>query len=147
VAAELQGIGLDVARRSAGAPPPTAPGVYVADTLGELGLFLRLAGIVVMGGGFAEGVGGHNPMEAASLGRAILTGPKVANAQALYDEMAQAGAVVRVADEPALAAELARLAAEPQAAAALGAAALAYAKAQAGRLEAVLPQILELVPA
>ena len=44
-----------------------SPGVsaYVADTLGELGLFLRLAPVVVMGGSFVAHVGGHNPLEAA----------------------------------------------------------------------------------
>jgi 3-deoxy-D-manno-octulosonic-acid transferase len=145
VAEALRRDGLAVARRTAGEPPPPAPGVYLADTLGELGLFLRLAGVVVMGGGFAPSVGGHNPLEAARLGCAILTGPDVANARAIYDEMAAAGAAVVVADQPALQAELSRLADAPDASAELGRRALAYAGQQSGRLAAALQAILELV--
>jgi 3-deoxy-D-manno-octulosonic-acid transferase len=147
IAAELRGEGLAVARRSLGEHAPPAPGVYLADTLGELGLFLRAAPMVVIGGGFFPGIGGHNPLEAARLGCTILSGPHVANAQAVYDEMDADGAALRVADAPALARELARLQADPAAAEALGRAALDYARRQGAELEARLPLILELLPA
>jgi 3-deoxy-D-manno-octulosonic-acid transferase len=147
IAAELRAGGFAVARRSRGESPPAAPGVYLADTLGELGLFLRAAPVTVMGGGFFAGVGGHNPLEAARLGCAILTGPHVANARAIYDEMAEAGAALRLAGAEDLAGALARLAAAPQAAEALGRAALAYAERQGAELDARLPLILELLAA
>jgi 3-deoxy-D-manno-octulosonic-acid transferase len=56
--------------------------LYVADTLGELGLFLRLADVVVMGGSFGPPsvrppVGGHNPLEPARLGKPSVTGPTI----------------------------------------------------------------------
>ncbi len=53
--------------------------VYVSDTVGELGLWYRLADLVVLGGSFVEGVGGHNPLEPARLGRAIVVGPWTEN--------------------------------------------------------------------
>jgi 3-deoxy-D-manno-octulosonic-acid transferase len=147
LAVELAGLGLTVARRSLGEPVPSEPGVYLADTLGELGLLLRLAPVVVMGGGFASRVGGHNPLEAARLGCAVLSGPHVANAREIYGEMAAEGAAELVEDEAALARVLSELAADPGRAAALGRAAQAYAERQGAALAAVLPLILELIPA
>jgi 3-deoxy-D-manno-octulosonic-acid transferase len=92
VAADLAGLGLTTARRSAGGVPPPGTRAYVADTLGELGLLFRLADVAVMGGGFAPGIGGHNPLEPARLGLPILTGPSVFNAPQVYaqklDELA-----------------------------------------------------------
>ena len=66
--------GLAAARRDAGGDPATAK-VYVADTLGELGLFFRLARLAFIGGSFVGGAGGHNPLEPARLGCAIVAGP------------------------------------------------------------------------
>ncbi|QYK40138.1 MAG: 3-deoxy-D-manno-octulosonic acid transferase [Paracoccaceae bacterium] len=75
VVAAAVAAGLPVARRSAGAMP--VPGVYVADSFGETGLWYRLSPVVLVGGGF--GVGGHNPWEGARLGAALLHGPDVRN--------------------------------------------------------------------
>ena len=58
--------------------------VYLADTLGELGLFFRLADVAVMGGGFVAGVGGHNPLEPARLGVGVVSGPHVVNFADIY---------------------------------------------------------------
>ena len=52
--------------------------VYLADTLGELGVFYKLSSIVFMGGTFAD-KGGHNPIEAAQYNCAILYGPSCYN--------------------------------------------------------------------
>ncbi len=68
--------GLTVALRSQRAQPMPDIGVYVADTLGELGLIYRLAPIVFMGGSLATH-GGQNPIEAIRLGAAVLHGPHV----------------------------------------------------------------------
>ena len=46
-------------------------GIYIADTLGELGLIYRLAPIVFMGGSLASH-GGQNPIEAIRLGAAVV---------------------------------------------------------------------------
>ena len=52
--------------------------VYLADTLGELAAFMAHARVVVMGGSF-DATGGHNLIEPASLGCAIITGPSDSN--------------------------------------------------------------------
>ncbi|CAN7206719.1 3-deoxy-D-manno-octulosonic acid transferase [Phenylobacterium sp. LjRoot219] len=139
--------GLAAARRSQGAALAPEAQAYVADTLGEMGLFLRLADVVVMGGSFVAGIGGHNPLEAARLGAAIVTGPHVANAEALYAEMAAEAAVIPAADAAALARHIAGLLDQPQIAQRLGEAALDYARRQDAALDAALPLIDALVGA
>jgi 3-deoxy-D-manno-octulosonic-acid transferase len=74
---------LPVARRSVGEVP--GPGVYLADTIGEMGLWYRLAPVALIGGGF--GIGGHNPWEAARLGCAVLHGPGVENFSQDYKDL------------------------------------------------------------
>lgn len=74
--------------------------VYVVDTLGELGLFYKLAQIACIGRSFSlDGGGGHNPIEAALLDCAILHGPKVQNLQEVYDELDQKGAALKIPNE------------------------------------------------
>ncbi|MFC3079000.1 3-deoxy-D-manno-octulosonic acid transferase [Phenylobacterium terrae] len=146
VAAELTALGLTAALRSRGEAPGGAD-VYLADTLGELGLFFRLAAVTVMGGAFVPGVGGHNPLEPARLGCAVVTGADVFNAADVYAEMAEAGAVVVVGDEAELAATLRDLLATPDRASSLGAAALAYAQRQGAALDEALARLSPLLPA
>jgi 3-deoxy-D-manno-octulosonic-acid transferase len=143
VAAELAALGIACARRSLGEPPRRD--VYIADTLGETGLFLRLADFAVMGGGFAEGVGGHNPLEPARLGLSVLTGPSIFNAQSLFEEMFAEAAAICAADEAALARHMAGLLTYPHIARRMGDAALAYAGRQGAALEAALDRLAPLV--
>jgi 3-deoxy-D-manno-octulosonic-acid transferase len=74
IAAELQGQGLAVARRALGALPDAACDVYVADTIGELGMLYRLAPVAFVGGSLVDR-GGHNPIEAVRHDAVVLTGP------------------------------------------------------------------------
>ena len=76
IAAETGGI--PAARRATGEPPP-AEGVWIADTLGELGLFYRLAGIAFVGRSLIPSGGGQNPLEPARLGCAVAVGPHTGN--------------------------------------------------------------------
>lgn len=133
-------------RRSAAALPGAGP-IYVADTLGELGLFFRLADVVVMGGSFVPGVGGHNPLEPARLGCAIVTGPDVFNAADLYAALTAEGAAIRVADAEGLAAAVRRLLDDPAVARRMGEAARAYAAREARALETALAALEPLLPA
>ena len=81
--------GLTAALRSAGLPPSQGDAVYVADVLGELGLWYRLTGIACIGGSLVP-VGGHNPIEAAQLGCALLYGPHMFTVAGVAAEL-QAG--------------------------------------------------------
>jgi 3-deoxy-D-manno-octulosonic-acid transferase len=93
--------GQTVALRSQRAQPMPDIGVYVADTLGELGLFYRLAPIVFMGGSLAEH-GGQNPIEAIRLGAAVVHGPHVWNFAEIYGTLDKAQGADLVGDEEAL---------------------------------------------
>lgn len=147
VAAELRGLGFCVARRAAGEPMTAKTNAYVADTLGEMGLFLRLAVVVVMGGSFAPGIGGHNPMEAARLGKPLVTGPHAFNAREIYDEMFVEAAALEAADAGALALHLRSLLDNPMIARRVGEAALTYAERQGAALETALARLEPLLPA
>ena len=66
--------------------PGASASVYLADTIGELGLWYRLAPVALVGGSIAA-VGGHNPHEPLALGCAVLHGPNVWNFSESYAEL------------------------------------------------------------
>ncbi|MCT4682879.1 MAG: 3-deoxy-D-manno-octulosonic acid transferase [Roseicyclus sp.] len=78
-------------RRSAGEGPERETTVYLADTMGELGLWYRLATVSFVGGSWVP-IGGHNPFEPAALGSAILHGPYVTNFVDIYQRLTEARA-------------------------------------------------------
>jgi 3-deoxy-D-manno-octulosonic-acid transferase len=93
---------LPVTRRSLGEGPPDAAGIWIADTLGELGLFYSLAGIAFVGGSLVPH-GGQNPLEPARLGCAVAVGPHVGNFVEPVAILEAAGALTMVADVDELA--------------------------------------------
>ncbi len=83
--------------------PAVDDDIYIADTLGELGLFYKLADIAMIGRSFSsDGGGGHNPIEAAQFGCAVLTGPNNQYQRQIYDDMRMAGAVIEIMAEDIL---------------------------------------------
>jgi 3-deoxy-D-manno-octulosonic-acid transferase len=97
--------GLKTAQRSRGELPKTDTDVYIADTLGELGLIYRLSPMVFMGGSLV-GHGGQNPIEAIRLGAAVVHGPHVWNFAEIYGALDRAHGAEPVADEEALTGKL-----------------------------------------
>jgi 3-deoxy-D-manno-octulosonic-acid transferase len=83
--------------RSGGALPDRRTEIYIADTMGELGLLYRLAPIVFIGGSLVPH-GGQNPIEAAKLGAAILHGPHVRNFAEIYAALDDRHGAEEVAD-------------------------------------------------
>lgn len=75
--------------------------VYIADTLGELGVFFDLSPVVFLGGSFGQ-EGGHNPYEPAHFQSAILYGPNVRNFVDGYEALSESGAATQVDDPEAL---------------------------------------------
>ena len=73
--------------------------VYIADTLGELGVFFALSPVAFVGGSFGQ-EGGHNPYEPARFGAAIVSGPRVKNFADAYASLTELGAAIQV-DAPA----------------------------------------------
>jgi 3-deoxy-D-manno-octulosonic-acid transferase len=96
VMALAEAAGLAAARRGAGGDPGRAR-VYVADTLGELGLFFRLARVAFIGGSLVRGLGGHNPLEPARLSCATASGSYTEH-WPVYDALRRENAVRTVTD-------------------------------------------------
>ena len=92
---------LDAPRRSLGGDP--AGGLWVVDTMGELGLLFRLAPVVFMGGSLV-GHGGQNPWEPARLRCAVAVGPHTANFAEAVAALGAAGGLAVVGDAAGLAA-------------------------------------------
>ncbi len=82
--------GVRAALRSRDEMPDAGIDIYVADTMGELGVFYRLAPVVFMGGSLVPH-GGQNPIEPAKLGAAIVHGPHVFNFTDVYEALDRAG--------------------------------------------------------
>lgn len=90
-------------RGDAKTPPADNDDIYIADTMGELGLFYSLAPIAMIGRSFSDdGGGGHNPVEAAQLNCAVLTGPNVQYQQEMFDDMFDEGAAIQAKTEEQL---------------------------------------------
>lgn len=99
----------NVSRRSSGENPDITTQVYIADTIGEMGLWYRLASVSFVGHSLDinyENLEGKNPFEAAALGSAILHGPAVSYFAESYDALAAARAARQITDAASLAASV-----------------------------------------
>ena len=94
---------LNAPRRAAGQDPPQDAGIWIADTMGELGLWYRLAPIAFVGRSLIRSGGGQNPLEPARLGCCIAVGPYTGNFIDHVALLRDAGGLVDVADAAALA--------------------------------------------
>lgn len=132
-------------RRSEGKLPGPEAGVYVADTLGELGLFFRLADLALVGATLVP-KGGHNPLEPARLGCPILLGPHTENVREMAEALVAAGGALRVEAGGLLAQAVTNVLSNPELARSMTRAASTIAADAAhlpGRLAAA---ILDLLP-
>jgi 3-deoxy-D-manno-octulosonic-acid transferase len=114
IARMIEAAGLHAGLRSREELPTATTDIYVADTMGELGLFYRLAPIVFMGGSLVEH-GGQNPIEAVKLGASIVHGPHVFNFTDVYDALDRAGGARRADSQETLVKQLGQLLADPAA--------------------------------
>lgn len=135
---DLKKDGLAVALRSAGEPISADTDIYLADGMGELGLFFSVAEVVFVGGSLV-GHGGHNPIEPARLGCAVLFGPHMGNFATIAAAFLAAGAARQVADPPALAHAVDEMLAAPDA----RAAAIAAGAALAADNQRVLDRVMD----
>jgi 3-deoxy-D-manno-octulosonic-acid transferase len=103
---------LHAALRSHGDLPTATTDIYVADTLGELGLFYRLSPVVFMGGSLVPH-GGQNPIEAIKLGASIVHGPHVFNFSDVYGALDAAKGTGIADTQEALTKQLGQLLADP----------------------------------
>lgn len=147
IADSLTSYGLSLRfRGEAGVLPLKGDDLYIADTLGELGLFYRLASVACIGRSMSEdGGGGHNPLEAAQLGCAVLHGPHIQNLQQIFDDMDSAGAATKVGGEKELSETLAGLFESTILLQELQKAGHAFAEGKAGVIHRVIDEIQPLL--
>ncbi len=142
VASKLENAGLAFVRRSA-MGPLELPGVLLLDSMGELsGLFSR-ADVVFMGGTLVPR-GGHNILEPAMFGKAIVVGPHMENFQQIADAFLAADAMVRIGTPAELAPAVGGLIRDRAAAEALGRRAKACSEAQTGATSTAVARIRRL---
>ncbi len=92
VAALIQHSGLSMARRSAAETIDITTQVYLADSMGELMNWYALADMALVGGSLVK-VGGHNPVEPASVATPVLMGTYTQSCQSVVDKLASVGAL------------------------------------------------------
>jgi 3-deoxy-D-manno-octulosonic-acid transferase len=102
LAAEMRAQGLDVARRSAGDKITSETDILLGDTIGEMGLYLRLTEIAFVGRSLTS-EGGQNPLEPAMLDTAVLAGRNVQNFRDAYQRLVESGGAKFVRDRDMLA--------------------------------------------
>ncbi|TCP61626.1 3-deoxy-D-manno-octulosonic-acid transferase [Rhodovulum bhavnagarense] len=115
LADRLRNEGWAVALRSANEEPEPETQIYIADTEGELGLWLRLAPVCFIGGTLGADAGA-DPYAAAALGSAILHGPATGGHPVHYRRLANAQAARQVRDAASMAEALGDLIAPARAA-------------------------------
>ncbi|WP_275789220.1 lipid IV(A) 3-deoxy-D-manno-octulosonic acid transferase [Pararhizobium gei] len=102
IEAMLNAKGLTVARRTRNDPITPETDIFLGDTIGEMGLYLRLTEVAFVGRSlFADG--GQNPLEPAMLGCAILSGGNVQNFRETYQTLAKNGSAKIIRDVEMLA--------------------------------------------
>jgi 3-deoxy-D-manno-octulosonic-acid transferase len=140
VKASLDAKNIAHATRSSRRSPVAQTEVFLVDTLGELLAFYAAADIAFVGGSLVP-IGGHNLLEPAALGVAVLTGPNNFNAPDIARALFERDAALQVANETELAAAVARLFDDRSEREALGARALAVLTSNKGALQRLLALI------
>ena len=119
--------------------------VVILDTIGELAHLFQVATVVFVGGSLVD-QGGHNILEPAVHGKAIVIGPHMENFAEIAEAFLRNQAAVQVADASELSATVVRLFGDPVARARLGAAARALVEANRGAKPRTLDAIAALLP-
>ena len=92
VAALIESAALQMARRSTNETVSTQTQIYLADTMGELMQWYELADVALVGGSLVD-IGGHNPVEPASVATPIIMGQYTQSCQNVVDKLAGVGAL------------------------------------------------------
>jgi 3-deoxy-D-manno-octulosonic-acid transferase len=136
--------GIGAARRGGGALPQAGDGAYIADTIGEMGTLLAVARVTFVGGSLVPH-GGHNPIEPAQAGSAIIHGPHMTNFLDITARLAAGGGSAEVADAASLAREVGALLTDEPRRRARAEAAARVAGEAAGAVEGVFAALEPLV--
>lgn len=145
IAALAQSRGLGLARRSAGEPVTPRTAIYLADTMGEIAAFYSAIPVTFLAGSLVP-VGGHNPIEPAHCGTALVFGPLIPNNRDAADALLAAGGATEIRDAASLAETVGALLDDPAAAAQMAASARAVAAEGRAGLDRILDALSPLLP-
>ncbi len=126
--------------------PDAGDDVFVVDTLGELARYYACVDVAFVGGSLVE-VGGHNLLEPAAAGTAMVTGPHLFNFADIAAQLQAAGALRIGADEAAVGDALEALLADADARGEMAAAAQELLAQGRGALRRTLGFIDTMAPA
>ena len=70
--------------------------IVIIDSFGKLDQYFKISDLVILGGSFLKNIGGHNPIEPASYGCAIISGNYVDNWTNIYEDMVKANSCIMV---------------------------------------------------
>ena len=138
--------GYAAAMRSQGEAINADTQIYLFDTIGEMGLAYRLAALTVMCGSLVKGLSGHNPLEPACLGSAVMTGGHIASFADIYNTMFKFNAAHRIVSPEIIGKEVVSLLGTPEKLSALQNKALKFAKSRNDVLAFVWSELLPLLP-
>ncbi|MEJ0062600.1 MAG: 3-deoxy-D-manno-octulosonic acid transferase [Alphaproteobacteria bacterium] len=144
IVAEIAKAGFSSAQRSLKQMPAAETAIYLADTMGEMGLLYRLVPVCCVGGSFVP-VGGHNPIEPALLGSAVAFGPLMANIAEVAEQMLAAKAAKQVGNADELAAFVSSMLQDNAARDAMAENAKAFATAQGQVHDRVIAALAPLI--
>lgn len=136
---------IKINRRSLGEKITSQTDVYLADTIGELGLFYKLASVAFVGGSLIR-FGGQNVLEPARMGKAVISGPHTFNFKEIVERAVEADAVYIVKDRDELADRLEALLTHPKKLAKSQANAAAFAKSEMGVLDRLTDEMAPHLP-
>ena len=114
VAEQAQAAGWKVATRRKSTWPDAGDDVFVIDTLGELMQFYACAEVAFVGGSL-QPIGGHNLLEPAAVGTAMVTGPHLHNFAEISKRLKEAGALLIAEDAHGIGVALGELLGDPEA--------------------------------
>ncbi len=100
-------------RKSRCAGAPQVGGVYIVDTMGELGEVLPVCPVAFMGGSLVPR-GGHNPFEPLHFGAVVVHGPRTENFREAYQRLRDCGGSWEVTGATELAIAVEALLADPR---------------------------------
>jgi 3-deoxy-D-manno-octulosonic-acid transferase len=141
---EIERLGGEFSLSTGRASAPAEAGrvrILIVDTLGDLGLWYRLADIAFIGGSLVAGVGGHNPLEAARLDCPMIFGPHF-ESWPIYGELARQGAALPIFRSEDLGGAMRDLLAGDRRAAAMAAKARAFVDARDAEARAVAGRVM-----
>ncbi len=144
IKSELSGMGLNVALRTAHEKIAPETDIYVADTIGEMGLWYSLCPLVVIGGSFIPH-GGQNPIEGTHFGTGIIYGPYMFNFPELCAVLEEGGAARMVPTRDALAQSVSELLKQPEKLSAMRSASAALAEQNHAVIDAYAEEVMAIL--